>query len=66
MGFAVQEAFQGLEATMLSLLNLNGQHWCVHSLSLFVTLLQLEFIYVIIQMLFHVSSLSGCGVLSEC
>ncbi|CAK9227498.1 unnamed protein product [Sphagnum troendelagicum] len=27
MGFAVQEAFQGLEATLLSLLNHAGQHW---------------------------------------
>jgi callose synthase len=27
MAFAVQEAFQGLEATLLSLLNHNGQHW---------------------------------------
>jgi hypothetical protein len=27
MGFAVQEAFQGLEATLLSLLNHNGQQW---------------------------------------
>jgi hypothetical protein len=66
MGFAVQEAFQGLEATLLFLLNHNWQDWCVHSLSVFVMLLQLKFIYVIIQMIFHVSSLSGFCVLSEC